>query len=172
MPLRCWAPRSSRSKRLPRSFRVLFGDNDGIRFGDSRRCAVRFGVSPTMRRLCLSRSDQIAKTGISRASSAFIRPDTSGKIGSSDRRGRVLRANISLVVIGFAASISTAAAQYLPPQPPSVDYPPPGYYPYQGYRPPAYYGDPGLPTTRVLSGQYLSALSGHGTGRRRASVRR
>ena len=81
----------------------------------------------------------------SRTSSAIMRPDTSGKIGSWDRRGRVLRASISLVVIGFAASISTAAAQYLPPQPPPVGYPPPAYYPYQGYRPPAYYGYRGYP---------------------------
>jgi lipoprotein-anchoring transpeptidase ErfK/SrfK len=48
-------------------------------------------------------------------------------------------------VIGFAASISTAAAQYLPAQPPSLDYPPPAYYPYQSYRPPAYYGYRGYP---------------------------
>jgi lipoprotein-anchoring transpeptidase ErfK/SrfK len=41
-----------------------------------------------------------------------------------------LRANISLIVIGFSltGSIGTAAAQYLPPQPP-VGYPPPASYP-------------------------------------------
>jgi lipoprotein-anchoring transpeptidase ErfK/SrfK len=45
--------------------------------------------------------------------------------------GSVLRANISLIVIGFSltGSISTAAAQYLPPQPPPVGYPPPASYP-------------------------------------------
>jgi hypothetical protein len=48
---------------------------------------------------------------------------------------------MSVVVIGFAASISTAAAQYLPPQPPPLGYPPPpAYYPYPGYPPPVYYG--------------------------------
>jgi lipoprotein-anchoring transpeptidase ErfK/SrfK len=50
-----------------------------------------------------------------------------------------LHASISLVVIGFAASISTAAAQYLSPQPPPVGYPPSAYYPYRGYPPPEYY---------------------------------
>jgi len=49
-----------------------------------------------------------------------------------------LHASISLVVIGFAASISTAGAQYLPPPPP-VGYPPSAYYPYRGYPPPGYY---------------------------------
>jgi lipoprotein-anchoring transpeptidase ErfK/SrfK len=48
-------------------------------------------------------------------------------------------------VIALAASISTAAAQYLPPQlppvgnPPYTYYPPPADYPYRGYPPPAYY---------------------------------
>jgi lipoprotein-anchoring transpeptidase ErfK/SrfK len=46
---------------------------------------------------------------------------------------------MSLVVIGVAASVSTAAAQYLPPQPPPVGYPPPAYYGYRGYPPPPYY---------------------------------
>jgi lipoprotein-anchoring transpeptidase ErfK/SrfK len=83
----------------------------------------------------------------SRTSSAIIRPDTSRNVESWDRRGRVLRASISFVVIGFAASINAAAAQYLPPQSPPAGYPPPGYYPYpppayfgyRGYPPPAYY---------------------------------
>src|SRR5215472_11372550 len=45
--------------------------------------------------------------------------------------GSVLRANISLIVIGFSltGSIGSAAAQYLPPQPPPVGYPPPVSYP-------------------------------------------
>ena len=45
--------------------------------------------------------------------------------------GSVLRANISLFVIVFslAGSIGSAAAQYLPPQPPPVGYPPPASYP-------------------------------------------
>jgi hypothetical protein len=80
----------------------------------------------------------------SRGSTAFIRPDTSCNIGSWDRRGRVLRASISFVVIGFAASINAAAAQYLPQSPPA-GYPPPAYYPYRGYPPPAYYGYRGYP---------------------------
>jgi hypothetical protein len=78
-------------------------------------------------------------------SETFIRPNTPCNIGSWDRRGRVLRASMSLVVIGFAASVSTAAAQYLPPQPPPVGYPPPAYYGYWG-------------STSVLSGQSLSAV--------------
>ena len=56
-----------------------------------------------------------------------------------------MRASISLVVIGFAASIGTAAAQYLPPEPPPMGYPPPAYYPYRDYPPPAYYGYRGYP---------------------------
>jgi hypothetical protein len=55
-----------------------------------------------------------------------------------DRRSRVLRTGTSLVVIGFAASISRAAAQYLPPQLPPVGNPPYNY-PSRGYPPPAYY---------------------------------
>jgi lipoprotein-anchoring transpeptidase ErfK/SrfK len=58
--------------------------------------------------------------------------------------GRILRASISLVVIGFAAFIGTAAAQYLPPQLPPTGYPP-VYYPYRGYPPPAYYSYRGYP---------------------------
>ena len=85
------------------------------------------------------RSCAIELSANSRQGSAFIRPDTSSKIGTQDRRGRVLHASISLVVIGFAASISTAAAQYLSPQPPPVGYPPSAYYPYRGYPPPEYY---------------------------------
>ena len=46
--------------------------------------------------------------------------------------------SISLVVIGFAASISSAAAQYLPPQLPPVGNPPYNYSS-RGYPPPAYY---------------------------------
>jgi lipoprotein-anchoring transpeptidase ErfK/SrfK len=46
-----------------------------------------------------------------------------------DRRGLSLRANISLIVIGLTGSIRSAAAQYLPPQPPPVGYPPPVSYP-------------------------------------------
>jgi hypothetical protein len=65
-----------------------------------------------------------------------MRPDTSGSIGSWDRRGRTLRTSISLVVISFAALIGTADAQYLPPQEPPGGYPPPAYYPYRGYPPP------------------------------------
>jgi lipoprotein-anchoring transpeptidase ErfK/SrfK len=43
----------------------------------------------------------------------------------------VLRANISLIVIvlSLTGSIGSAAAQYLPPQPPPVGYPPPAPYP-------------------------------------------
>jgi lipoprotein-anchoring transpeptidase ErfK/SrfK len=42
-----------------------------------------------------------------------------------------LRANISVIVIVFSltGSIGSAAAQYLPPQPPPVGYPPPASYP-------------------------------------------
>jgi hypothetical protein len=96
-----------------------------------------------------------------------MRPDTSGSIGSWDRRGRTLRTSISLVVISFAALIGTADAQYLPPQEPPGGYPPPAYYPYRGYPPPA-----GLSTTCVLSGQSPRAVSGHLSGRRWAGVRR
>jgi lipoprotein-anchoring transpeptidase ErfK/SrfK len=59
-----------------------------------------------------------------------------------------LRVSISLVVIGFAfaGSISSAAGQYFPPQPPPVGYPPPpSYYPYPA-SPPAPY--PGAPAQR------------------------
>jgi len=44
--------------------------------------------------------------------------------------GCVLRASISLLVIGFCAagSLDSAAAQYLAPQPPPVGYPPPASY--------------------------------------------
>jgi hypothetical protein len=75
--------------------------------------------------------EKVAKTvqgsAALRALSDSERPNTPCNIGSWDRRGRVLRASMSLVVIGFAASVSTAAAQYLPPQPPPVGYPPPAY---------------------------------------------
>ena len=65
--------------------------------------------------------------------------------------GPVLRASISLVVIGLAlaGSVGSGAAQYLPPQPPSVGYPPPASYPYppydaeaESYPPPASYSYP------------------------------
>ena len=49
-----------------------------------------------------------------------------------------MRTSTSLVVIGFAASISRAAAQYLPLQLPPVGNPPYNY-PSRGYPPPAYY---------------------------------
>ena len=46
--------------------------------------------------------------------------------------GCVLRTSISVVVIGFAlvGSFGSAAAQYLPPQPPPAGYPAPALYPY------------------------------------------
>ncbi len=49
-----------------------------------------------------------------------------------------MRASLSLVVIGFvlATSISTVGAQYFPPQPPPMGYPPPTYYPYRPSPPP------------------------------------
>ena len=52
-----------------------------------------------------------------------------------------MRANISLIVIVFSltSSIGSAAAQYLPPQPPPVGYPPPVSYPTQT-SPPRYPG--------------------------------
>ena len=45
--------------------------------------------------------------------------------------GSVLRANLSLIVIAFSltGSFGSAAAQYLPGQPPPVGYPPPASYP-------------------------------------------
>jgi hypothetical protein len=107
----------------------------------------------------------------SRTSNAIIRPDTSCNIESWGGRGRVLRASISFVVIGFAASIqcsgraipsATIAAGGLPTT--------------------RVLSLPGLPTTRVLwlsglptpsvlSGQSLSAVSGRRSGRRRGGVR-
>jgi lipoprotein-anchoring transpeptidase ErfK/SrfK len=59
----------------------------------------------------------------------------------------VLRASISFVVIGFvfAASISTAAAQYFPPQPPPVGYPAPPNYSYPASPPSPYQGTPPYP---------------------------
>src|SRR6266566_4289697 len=65
--------------------------------------------------------------------------------------GPVLRASMSLVVIGLAlaGSVGSGAAQYLPPQPPSVSYPPPASHPYppydaeaESYPPPASYSYP------------------------------
>jgi lipoprotein-anchoring transpeptidase ErfK/SrfK len=65
-----------------------------------------------------------------------------------------LRANISLIVIGFSLtrSIGAAAAQYLPPQPPPVGYPPPASYPSPA-SPPRY---PGAypPYSNQYDGQY------------------
>lgn len=51
-----------------------------------------------------------------------------------------MRAGISFVVIGFglAGTISSAAAQYLPPQPPPPGYPPSAHYPYPASPPPPY----------------------------------
>ena len=66
-------------------------------------------------------------------------------------RGCVLRASISILVIGFAlaGSIGSAAAQYPPPRPPPLGYPPPAPYSYPA-GPPRYpgappYGDAGVP---------------------------
>ena len=56
-----------------------------------------------------------------------------------------MRVSVSLVVIGFAASIRTAAAQYIPPQPPPMGYPPPAYYSYRDYLPSVHYGYGGYP---------------------------
>src|SRR5215470_18735514 len=55
--------------------------------------------------------------------------------------GVVLRASISILVIGFAlaGSIGSAAAQYPPPQPPPLGYPPPAPYSYP-VGPPRYLG--------------------------------
>src|SRR5262249_52851069 len=54
--------------------------------------------------------------------------------------GVVLRTGISFVVIGFAlaGSISSAAAQYLPPQPPPAGYPPSAHDPDPASPPPPY----------------------------------
>jgi lipoprotein-anchoring transpeptidase ErfK/SrfK len=68
-----------------------------------------------------------------------------------DRRGSVLRATISVLVIGFAlaGSIGSATAQYPPPQPPPLGYPLPAPYSYPAgppRHPGAYpYGDAGVP---------------------------
>jgi hypothetical protein len=68
-------------------------------------------------------------------------------VGSWDLRGGMLRDSVSLVVTGFAASVGTAAAQYLPPRAPPVGYPPPGYYGYRAYPPPANYrANPSAPS--------------------------
>ena len=58
-----------------------------------------------------------------------------------DHRGSVLRASISVLVIGFAlaGSIGSGAAQYPPPQPPPLGYPPPAPYSYPA-GPPRYPG--------------------------------
>jgi lipoprotein-anchoring transpeptidase ErfK/SrfK len=65
--------------------------------------------------------------------------------------GVVLRASISILVIGvaLAGSIGSAAAQYPPPQPPPLGYPPPAPYSYP-VGPPRYlgaypYGDAEVP---------------------------
>jgi lipoprotein-anchoring transpeptidase ErfK/SrfK len=81
-------------------------------------------------------------------------------LGSRHGQRSVLRVSITLLVIGFAASIGTAAAQYLPPglppagnPPPAYDYrgyPQPTYYGYQGYLPPAYYlANPSAPVQSI-----------------------
>src|SRR6516162_9612420 len=83
------------------------------------------------------------------ASRALIPPNAAGIGANQDRRGCVLRASISILVIGFAlaGSIGSSAAQYPPPHPP----PPPPYsypasrprypvYPYSGSPPPQDYG--------------------------------
>ena len=65
--------------------------------------------------------------------------------------GAVLRASISVLVIGFALAglIGSATAQYPPPQPPPLGYPPPAPYSYPA-GPPRYpgaypYGDAEVP---------------------------
>jgi len=81
-----------------------------------------------------------------------------------------LRANISLIVIGFSltGSIGSAAAQYLPPQPPPVGYPPPVSYPsvaspprYPGAYPPYsdQYEDPPRPPRLVYPPPYAYPVS-------------
>src|SRR6516165_2835529 len=74
-------------------------------------------------------------------SRAFIPPNAAGIGADQDRRGCVLRASISILVIGFAlaGSIGSAAAQYPPPQPPPLGYPPPAPYSYP-VGPPRYLG--------------------------------
>ncbi len=58
-----------------------------------------------------------------------------------------MQASISIVAIGFATGlISSATAQYLPPQPPPVGYPPPVSYPYPPSSP-LYQGAPPNPDT-------------------------
>src|SRR5262249_33347960 len=59
-------------------------------------------------------------------------PNAAGICANQDRRGCVLRASISILVIGFAlgGSIGSAAAQYPPAQPPPLVYPPPAPYSY------------------------------------------
>jgi lipoprotein-anchoring transpeptidase ErfK/SrfK len=80
-------------------------------------------------------------------------PNASGISANENRWGSVLRASISFVVIGLAlGSVGSAAAQYLPQQPPPVGYPAspqrsPGAYDYsdeppEGYPPPASYPYP------------------------------
>ena len=51
-----------------------------------------------------------------------------------------MRTGASFVVIGFAlaGAISSAAAQYFPPQPPPAGYPPSAHYPYPASPPPPY----------------------------------
>ena len=70
------------------------------------------------------------------ASRALIPPNAAGIGANQDRRGCVLRASISILVIGFslAGSIGSSAAQYPPPQPP-----PPAPYSYP-IGPPRYLG--------------------------------
>src|SRR5262249_43983208 len=96
---------------------------------------------------------------------AFVVPNFSSKIRCRDHGETlfqqdqvsgswgdyVLRASISFVVIGFAlaGSISSAAAQYLPPQPPPAGYPPPAHDPDPASPPPPYQrGQPSPDTAR------------------------
>ena len=73
---------------------------------------------------------------------AYVRISSAG--------GSVLRVSISVLVIGFAlGSMGSAAAQYPPPQPPPLGYPPPASYSYP-VGPPRYpgaypYGDAEVP---------------------------
>jgi len=81
-------------------------------------------------------------------------------LGSWHGQRSVLCVSIPFLVIGFAVSIGTAAAQRLPPgsppagnPPPAYDYrgyPQPTYYGYQGYPPPAYYlANPSAPVQSI-----------------------
>src|SRR5260370_21691256 len=80
---------------------------------------------------------------------AFLPPKLSSKTTYQDYGGSALRTGTSFVVIGFAlaGAISSAAAQYFPPQPPPAGYPPSAHYPYPANPPPPYQrADPYLDT--------------------------